>query len=204
MADLGFTHLFYPGDAGQPVILLLHGTGGDEHDLLDLGRAVAAGAGILSLRGKVMENGMPRFFKRLGEGVFDMDDLVFRTDELADFIAKARDHYGLKQTPIYALGYSNGANIAAKLLLHHPGVLAGAMLLRVMIPYTVERIPDLIGTEILILAGLMDQIIPVEQPERLANIFNQAGAQVEYHMKPAAHPLVQSDINDMKSWWEKR
>lgn len=195
-----FEHIYIKGDDNLPAILLLHGTGADEHDLVELGQAVSPGSAILSPRGKVLENGMPRFFRRLSEGVFDLEDLKFRTEELADFIKEARSEYGVKQ-PIYALGFSNGANIAASLLLSQPDILDGAVLLRAMVPFEPETAPDLSGKNVLMLSGLMDPIIPVDNSKRLAAILQDAGAGLTFRMKPAGHGLVQSDFSDMKDWF---
>ena len=164
---LSFIHRFEPATiADAPPLLLLHGTGGDENDLLPLGRAVSPGSALLSPRGKVLENGMPRFFRRLAEGVFDEADLRRRADELADFIAEARAAYGLA-API-ALGFSNGANIAAALLLLRPDALAGAVLMRAMVPLAEPPKPDLAGKPVLILSGAADPIVPPENAARLA------------------------------------
>ena len=154
-----FVHVFEPGtDPARPPVLLLHGTGGDETDLLPLGRLVAPGAALLSPRGPVLENGMPRFFRRLAEGVFDEDDLRRRTDDLAAFIRDAQARYGIA-APV-ALGFSNGANIAASLLLRHPGLLRGAALLRAMVPYAEPPAARLDGTKVLLLSGTADPIVP--------------------------------------------
>ncbi|PZO82601.1 MAG: phospholipase [Micavibrio aeruginosavorus] len=195
-----FKHIFIPGDLRLPVLLLLHGTGGDEHDLVGLGQSVAPGSPILSVRGKVLENGMPRFFKRLAEGVFDQEDLKFRTKELVDFIDEARTEYDLSGTPVIALGYSNGANIAASILLSYPHALQGAVLLRAMIPFEPQNAPDLPGKKILMLSGLMDQIIPPDNSKRLSELLKAAGADVEFTMRPAGHALIQSDYADTKNW----
>lgn len=194
-----FKHIFIPGDLRLPALLLLHGTGGDERDLVPLGQTVLPGAAILSVRGKVLENGAPRFFKRLSEGVFDLEDLAFRTDELAMFVKEARAEYSITQ-PIYALGYSNGANIAASMLLQRPDILDGAILLRSMVPFEPARIPDLRDKKILMLSGLMDPIIPVENAKRLSWMFEESGADLTFQMKPASHGLTQSDITDMQDW----
>ncbi|MFL5200046.1 MAG: alpha/beta hydrolase, partial [Microvirga sp.] len=155
---LSFIHRYEPATAPDaPPLLLLHGTGGDENDLLALGRAVAPGSALVSPRGKVVENGMPRFFRRLSEGVFDEADLRRRADELAGFIAEARAAYGLA-API-ALGFSNGANIAAALLLLRPETLAGAILIRAMVPLAEPPTPDLAGKPVLILSGSADPIV---------------------------------------------
>ncbi len=194
-----FTHIYLPGDASLPVLLLLHGTGGDERDLLELGRAVSPGSAILSVRGKVLENGMPRFFRRLAEGVFDLEDLAFRTRELTEFIGEARQEYGLVQ-PIYALGFSNGANVAASIMLSYPDALDGAILLRAMVPFEPQHLPDLSGKNILILSGLMDPIVPADNARRLGWLFRQAGANTEHLLRPAAHGLVASDVPDMQEF----
>src|SRR5277367_4652874 len=140
--DLSFIHRFEPATRpGLAPLLLLHGTGGDENDLLPLGQMISPGAALLSVRGQVLEHGMPRFFRRLAEGVFDENDVRRRANELADFVADARKRYDLA-API-ALGYSNGANIAAAMLLLRPQVLAGAILLRAMVPFAQPPKPDL-------------------------------------------------------------
>jgi len=198
--DEDFKHIFIQGDASLPVLLLLHGTGGDEQDLVELGRAVSPASSILSVRGKVSENGMPRFFRRLADGVFDQEDLKLRTDELADFITDARIRYRFGNQPVIALGYSNGANIAASLLLARSEVLQGAILLRAMVPFEPKTLPDLNGKNILILSGLMDPIIPADNSQKLASLLQTAGAAVDIRMKPAGHNLTQSDFSDIKNW----
>lgn len=195
---LSFTHRHEPGSAALPPLLLLHGTGGDEADLLPLGRAVAPGAALLSPRGQVSENGAPRFFRRLAEGVFDEDDLRRRTDDLADFIASARSRYGLA-APL-ALGFSNGANIAAATLLRRPETLAGAVLLRPMVPFATPPRADLAGRPVLILSGVMDPIVPVENARRLAGQLTAAGAAVEHRVLPAGHGLSQAEIGLVADW----
>lgn len=201
--DKDFKHIFIPGDIRLPVLLLLHGTGGDEQDLVSIGQAVSPGSPILSVRGKVLENGMPRFFRRLAEGVFDLEDLKFRTDELADFVTKARTEYELTDSELIALGYSNGANIAASMLFAHPEVLQGAILLRAMVPFEPEVLPDLKDKKILMLSGLIDQIIPVDNSQRLAALLQESGAAVDLRIKPTGHGLIQSDFSDIKSWIAK-
>ena len=198
--DQNFKHIFIPGDTRLPVLLLLHGTGGDEQGLVELGQFVSPGSPILSVRGKVLENGMPRFFRRLAEGVFDLEDLKFRTEELAAFILWARKEYGLSESDIYALGYSNGANIAASLLLSRPEILQGAILLRAMMPFEPAERPDLKSKKILMLSGLMDTIIPPDNAQKLAEILKESGALVDIRMKPTGHGLIQSDFADIKNW----
>ncbi|WP_420103128.1 alpha/beta hydrolase [Bosea sp. (in: a-proteobacteria)] len=198
-----FVHVFERGsDPDRPPLLLLHGTGGDEHDLVPLGRAVAPGASVLSPRGKVLEGAAPRFFRRLAEGVFDEADLTARTHELADFIGEARARYG-QPSPI-ALGFSNGANIAASLLLLRPEVLAGAALLRAMPPFRDPPRVDLTGKPVLLLSGLMDPIMPAAASTRLAETFAAAGAEVRHQALPAGHGLTQADIGQLSQWLARR
>ncbi len=198
-ATTDFIHLYEPGgDPARAPLLLLHGTGGDERDLIGLGRAVAPGAALLSPRGKVLEGPMPRFFRRLAEGVFDEDDLRRRTHELADFIEASRARYGLQQ-PV-AVGFSNGANIAASLLLLRPEVLAGAALLRAMSPFAQPPQADLSGKRVLILSGAMDPIVPADDVGRLAKTLSGNGASVDHRTLPAGHGLSQPDIGLLQSW----
>src|SRR4051794_15315402 len=167
MTDPGFIHKFVSGSAGNsPVLLLLHGTGGDENDLIPLGRELLPGAALLSLRGKVLENGMPRFFRRLSEGVFDLDDLARRTEELARFIENARREYNLNDQ-LVAVGYSNGANIVASLTLREPQHITGAVLFRAMVPFSPEAVPDNGGMPVLLGAGERDPIVPAANARRL-------------------------------------
>lgn len=198
-----FVHVFERGsDPDRPPLLLLHGTGGDERDLLPLGRAVAPGASLLSPRGKVLEGAAPRFFRRLAEGVFDEADLTGRTHELADFVEDARRRHGLP-API-ALGFSNGANIAASLLLLRPEALAGAALLRAMPPFRDQPRVDLGGKPVLLLSGLMDPIMPAAASARLAEAFAAAGADVRHQALPAGHGLTQADIAQLSDWLARR
>jgi phospholipase/carboxylesterase len=196
---LSFIYRFEPGtEPGRPPLLLLHGTGGDEGDLLPLGRAVAPGSALLSPRGKVLENGMPRFFRRLAEGVFDEEDVRRRADELAGFVAEAREAYRLG-APV-ALGFSNGANIAAALLLRQPEALAGAALLRAMVPLRDPPAADLAGRPVLILSGAADPIVPAGNAARLAAMLTAAGAVVRHETVPAGHGLSQADLAIAKGW----
>jgi predicted esterase len=180
--------------------LLLHGTGGDEGDLIPLGRALLPGAGMLSPRGKVLERGAPRFFRRLAEGVFDQEDLARRTEELAQFIAAAARTYELDRDGIVAVGFSNGANIAASLLLRRPGVLRGAVLLSPMVPFEPDARPDLTGTSVFIGAGRADSIAPPEQAERLADLLRQAGAAVTVHWEPGGHAVTEREVDAARQW----
>lgn len=199
-----FTHRFIPADQdGAITLLLLHGTGGNENDLLDLGRMLAPNAALLSPRGKVLEHGMPRFFRRLAEGVFDLEDLRFRTHELADWIEHAIKEYNLDRKKLIAVGYSNGANIAASILLLRPGVLRGAVLLRAMVPLEPDSTPDLRGTRVLIRAGRFDQLISPESGERLAQMLEQAGADVDFQWHPGSHGLSMEDVQAAQAWLQQ-
>ncbi len=203
-ADLGFIHRFLPagGSNAAPTLLLLHGTGGNESDLIPLGQDLLPGAALLSVRGKVLERGMPRFFRRFAEGVFDVEDLKFRTHELATFIDAARTEYNLAGD-IVAVGYSNGANIAASLMLLHPGLLAGGVLLRAMLPFVPEEQVSLQGTRVLLSAGKHDPIAGPDQPRQLAKIFEEAGAAVALHWHEGGHELGQDDLTEARRWLAK-
>jgi phospholipase/carboxylesterase/glyoxalase family protein len=199
-SDLGFVHVFKPAqNAGAPTLLLLHGTGGDENDMVPLG-GLAPGAALLSPRGKVLENGMPRFFRRISEGVFDIDDLKFRAGELADFVAAAAAHYRFDPSRVIAMGFSNGANIASATLLQRPGVLKGAILFRGMVPFEPEPAPPRTPVRVLISNGRMDPIVSPEETERLARLLQRAGADVEVHWQPAGHQLMPADFAVAKTW----
>jgi phospholipase/carboxylesterase len=200
--DLGFDHRFIPArDEARKPLLLLHGTGGDENDLLSLGARLAPGAALLSPRGKVLENGSPRFFRRLREGVWDIPDFHKRTIELAGFVDGARKAYRLE--PPIAVGFSNGANVAWSLLLRKPDLLAGAILLRAMMPFDPRPLPDLDGKSVLILAGANDQMGPVEQAGWLAANLGEAGADVTYEVLPAGHNLAEQDLVLASGWLAK-
>jgi len=194
-----FTYRFEPGDrTGAPPLLLLHGTGGDETDLLQLGGMISPGSPLLSPRGRVLENGMPRFFRRLAEGVFDQDDLRRRALELGEFVQDARKRYGI-DAPL-AVGYSNGANIAAALLLMDPHVLSGAILLRAMVPLTDPPAARLDGKPVLILSGRQDPIVPAENAGALAAMLSAAGAEVDHRVLPVGHQLSQADLALARTW----
>ena len=205
---LGFIHRYIPPAAGAELassttLLLLHGTGGDEEDLIPLGRALVPGAGLLSPRGNVLERGAPRFFHRLAEGVFDQEDLARRTEELAQFIEAAARTYELDRTGIVAVGFSNGANIAASLLLRRPGLLRGAVLLSPMIPFEPDTVPDLTGTSVFIGAGRADSIAPPAQAEHLAEMLRRAGAAVMIHWEPGGHSLSDGEVEAARQWlWQ--
>lgn len=201
MLTNSFIHQFIPAQAASaPTLLLLHGTGGDEHSLLDIGQQLVPGAAYLSPRGKVLENGNPRFFRRLAEGVFDLEDLVARTHELATFIHEAADEYQFDTASLVAVGYSNGANIAASLMLLHPGLIPRAVLLRSMLPLTPEKAIDLTGSSVLMLSGQYDNLMPASSVEQLAMILRQAGAAVDLRWQPIDHRLTVDDIQAARRW----
>jgi len=196
-----FTHRFIPGTAPRAPLLLLHGTGGGENDLLPLGGALAPGRALLSPRGQVLENGMPRFFRRLSEGVFDAVDVVKRAHDLADFVKAARAEYGLGSA--VAMGFSNGANIAAALLLLRPEALAGAVLIRAMVPLADPPKSDLGGKPVLILSGSADPIVPIENARRLADMLRIANATVRHETLPAGHGMTQGDLAIAGQWLQQ-
>ncbi|HXW03597.1 MAG TPA: alpha/beta hydrolase [Vicinamibacterales bacterium] len=203
--SLSFVHRFVPAATlAAPTVLALHGTGGDESDLVPLARMLSADSAILSPRGAVLENGMPRFFRRIAEGVFDQEDLRRRTDDLADFIAKAAAHYGFDPTRVVALGYSNGANIAASLLLSKPSALAGAVLLRPMVPFEPAALPALKTKRILISAGRQDPMVPQPSTERLAALLTQAGADVTVSWFDTGHALLPREMEQAARWFNER
>ena len=199
--DLGFVHRFLPGEDDSGVTLLvLHGTGGNEDDLIPLGKELAPTAAILSPRGKVLEFGAPRFFRRLAEGVFDHEDLVFRTHELAEFIEAAAEEYGFDKSKLAATGYSNGANIAGSLILLHPGLLRAAVLFRAMVPFEPEVTPDLSGMPVFMASGRRDQMIPPDNSQRLADLLGEAGADVDLRWRETGHGLTYEEVAEAKEW----
>jgi phospholipase/carboxylesterase len=198
-AALDFNHEFVPGSSKR-TLLLLHGTGGNEHDLIPLGREIDPAAAILSPRGKVLENGMPRFFRRLAEGIFDEEDLKRRTHELADFVGAAAQHYEFAADEIVAVGYSNGANIAAGLLLLRPETLRAAILFRAMVPLVPEKLPDLSSARVWIGAGNQDPIIPTSETQRLVDLLRTAGADVTIRFVNAGHGLTNNEIEFARDW----
>lgn len=191
-------------EAGSPTLLLLHGTGGDENDLIPLGRMIAPGAALLGVRGNVLEQGMPRFFRRLSEGVFDIEDLHRRTSDLGDFLAAAGERYGFATDTLYALGFSNGANVAASMLLSRPDALAGGMLIRAMVPFEPVSLPHLSGRPVLLSQGRTDSLIPAESAGRLSELLSLAGAEVELAWQPGGHGLTQGDVTVARRWMEHR
>lgn len=199
-----FIHRFIPSPAGAvadaPTVLLLHGTGGNQNDLIDLGRSLAPEANLLSPRGKILENGMPRFFRRLAEGVFDEADLILRTHELADFVESAADEHGFQPDKVTAIGYSNGANIAASLLLLRPETLSQAVLLRAMVPLVPDALPDLAGKRVFLASGVHDPILPLENARRLADMLRGGGADVTMRELPTGHQLTSGELDAARTW----
>ncbi|MBM7633359.1 alpha/beta hydrolase [Geomicrobium sediminis] len=197
-------HIFQKGSNEQaPVLLLLHGTGGDENDLLPLAKMIAPDSTVLSVRGNVSENGMPRFFRRLREGVFDEEDLVFRTKELHEFLDHAATEYSFDRSNIVAVGYSNGANIAASLLFHYENSLKGASLHHPMVPRRGVTLPSLNDTPIFIGAGKQDPICRPEETEELNGLLEEAGADVTLHWENGGHQLTQSELGEAINWFNK-
>jgi len=209
-ASLEFNHRFIPSHAREAgrskgktpptTLLLLHGTGGNEEDMIPLGQQIDPEAAILSPRGKVLENGMPRFFRRLAEGVFDIEDLKFRTNELADFVNDASKAYGFDMQHIIAVGYSNGANIASSLLLLHPEILCCAILFRAMVPLQPNTLPDLTNKHIFMSSGIHDPIVPKQDAENLSALFKKAGAKVSLYWQNSGHELRMEEIKKAKEW----
>jgi predicted esterase len=199
--ELDFHHRFVAAEADESwTLLLLHGTGGDEDDLLELGRLLSPGAALLSPRGKVLENGMPRFFRRDAEGRFDREDLIRRTGELAGFLKAAAERYRFDPSRIVAVGYSNGANIAAALLLLKPAALAGAVLFHAMVPLQPADPPDLRGVPVFLAAGRLDGLIPPEESKRLARLLESAGALVTMAWQPEGHQLTRAEAEAARQW----
>jgi phospholipase/carboxylesterase len=200
--DLGFIHRFLPAEdsSHDETLVVLHGTGGDENDLIGIGQAIAPGAAIVSPRGNVLEAGAPRFFKRLAEGVFDPKEVRSRAEDLARFIRSAVVTYRLDPSRVFALGYSNGANIASTVMLVEPGILQGAILFRPMLVYEPSEKSDLTGSAVFISAGRMDPIVPVASVERLAGLFESAQAEVTLKWQLAGHHLVPSEVREAADW----
>jgi phospholipase/carboxylesterase len=210
--QLGFIHRFMPPKNGRSekrategkaftTFLLLHGTGGNEQDLIPLAYELDKRAAILSPRGKVLENGVaPRFFRRLAEGVFDLEDLKFRTNELADFVNDASEVYGFDLQHVIAVGYSNGANIAASMLLLRREILSSAILFRAMVPLVPQALPDLTKKYIFMSSGLHDPIVSRQEAEKLFGLFKNAGANVSLNWQESGHELTMEEIRKAKEW----
>ncbi|MBC8110763.1 MAG: alpha/beta hydrolase [Verrucomicrobia bacterium] len=201
---MDFQHIWLPAADGADqalTLLLLHGTGGDENDLIPIGKMFGKHINLLSVRGKVAENGMNRFFRRFAEGIFDVADLKFRADELNTFLSEAAEKYTFNPEKIIALGYSNGANIAGGLLLQHPETLAGAILLRAMIPFEAEKNWQLNGTKILTIAGKNDPLTTSQESEKWAETLKNAGGKVTPKTLNTGHNLTQEDIQIALEWF---
>lgn len=200
--DLGFIHRFVPAEdkTSAEMLVVLHGTGGDENDLIGIGQAIAPGAAILSPRGNVLENGAPRFFKRLAEGVFDPKEVRSRGEELARFIRAAISKYALNPARIFALGYSNGANVASTVMFIEPGLLQGAILFRPMLVFEPDERPNLSGAGVFVSAGRMDPIVPVKSVERLVELFEASRAEVTLKWQLAGHNLLPSEVREAADW----
>jgi phospholipase/carboxylesterase len=199
----GFTHIWSAPagtTTGSPVLLLLHGTGGDEYDMLELGRILAPQARLLSPRGRVLEGRSNRFFRRLAEGVFDLDDLRHRTDELAAFLQQASNQYSFDLSQVTAVGFSNGANIAVSVLLRHPGLIRSTVLLSPMLPFEPDNEPSLDKTRVFIGAGRIDPIAPPAGAERLADLLRERGADVTLVFHPDSHTITQGEVDAAAQW----
>ncbi|KAB2338246.1 alpha/beta hydrolase [Cytobacillus depressus] len=195
-------HIFQKGkNPSKPTLLLLHGTGGNELDLLPLAERIDGEASVLSVRGNVLENGMPRFFRRLAEGVFDEEDLIFRTKELNEFLNEAAEKYGFDRDNIIAVGYSNGANIAASLMFHYQDALKGAILHHPMVPRRGIDLPDLSGKSVFIGAGTNDPICTPQESEELKSLFESVNAKVELHWENRGHQLTFDEVNAAAHWY---
>jgi phospholipase/carboxylesterase len=206
--NLGFIHRFIPVDHSRKndevkshVLLLLHGTGGNEEDLIPIGKMISPESAILSPRGKVLENGMPRFFRRLAEGVFDVEDLKYRTCELATFVSNASQVYGFDLNRTIAVGFSNGANIGASMLLLRPEVLSGAILFRAMVPLELESLPDLSEKHIVLSEGLYDPIVTQQEAKKLFLLLEKSRAKISLSWQKSSHNLTQDDILVAKEWF---
>ncbi|MGZ5471694.1 MAG: alpha/beta hydrolase [Nitrososphaeraceae archaeon] len=210
--DFGFNHIFinsfsngsnnkkYDDRNKKLTLVLLHGTGGNEEDLIFLGKKIEPNASILSPRGKVLENGLPRFFRRLSEGVFDLEDLRIRSHELADFIQKCSLHYKFDLENTIAIGFSNGANISVSMLFLRPEVLQGTILFRAMVPFIPDPLPNLSSKKILLSAGLEDPIVSRNETENLFRLFQKTNAIITLKWQPSSHNLIQEDILVAKPW----
>lgn len=197
-------HIYQQGlNSKKPTLLLLHGTGGNETSLLPIGPKIDSEASILSLRGNVLENGMPRFFRRLSEGVFDEEDLILRTKELSEFLDVMAKQYSFDRGNIVAIGYSNGANIAASLLFHYANTLRGAILHHPMVPLRGIQLPNLDRTPVFIAAGTNDPICSAEESKELQKLLEDAAAHVTIHWEENEHRLTEGEVQAASTWYRK-
>lgn len=199
----GFTHRFITGSDSEEkrTLLLMHGTGGSEHDLLEVGLTILPGASLISPLGKVNEGGAARFFRRFAEGVFDEDDIKRQADDLAEFLSLSSEFYGFDPNHVYALGYSNGANMAAAMMLLRPETLAGGAFWRSMIPLKPSTLPDLAGKQVLMMTGAADPVVPAENAKGLAHMLSEAGASVRHEVLPVGHNLIRPDVEITQTWF---
>ncbi len=204
--DPGFIHRWVPSHdiPDRTTLLLLHGTGGDETDLLSLGRMLHERAALLSPRGKVTENGMARFFRRIAEGVFDVPDLKARAQELGDFVTAAAERYGFDPAHVVAVGFSNGANIAAGLMLLRPDLFRAAVLLSPMVPFVPDPLPALPGTPVFIGAGRLDPVATPDGTRELGALLERAGAEVTFHWHAGAHMVTPEEMAAAREWLRTR
>jgi phospholipase/carboxylesterase len=206
MAHFTYHHIFEPGtDPGAPPLLLLHGTGGTEHDLVRVGRAISPGSALLSPRGDVSEGGALRFFARVSEGVFDPVEITRRTHALADFVLLVTAHYKVDPLRLIAVGFSNGANIGATLLLLRPETLGGGVLFRPMVVLDQAAASgSLADRRVLLCNGTTDPLVPPGDPARLADLLRAGGAEVKLHTISASHALTPQDVAAAQSWLQQR
>ncbi|WP_170008317.1 alpha/beta hydrolase [Bacillus fonticola] len=198
------THIFQKGtDSTKPTLLLLHGTGGNEKDLLPLQSEIDSTASVLSVRGNVSEHGMPRFFRRIAEGVFDEEDLIKRTGDLHSFLDEASEQHGFDRHNVVAIGYSNGANIAASLLFHYQNTLRGAILYHPMVPRRGITLPELHNTPVFIGAGKNDPLCKPEESEELKKLLEAAGSTVDIAWGTSGHQLTMDEVKASRVWYER-
>lgn len=194
-------HVFAPGEPGAPVLLTLHGTGGTETEIAALATALDPRASVLSPRGRVLEGGASRWFRRRGEGVFDVDDVIARAGELAAFLAAAREQYALADSPLTAVGFSNGANIALATALLHPDALTRVVAFSGMYPFgDRDPIRDLAGVELLLLNGIGDPMAPAASVDLLERTATEHGATVTRIGRPGGHGIDSTELQAAKEW----